>query len=69
MVRVYVVWGDIFKFNYSIADIVYLYLGTDVNRELAPMLFSTLRRGQGLFHMTSRYLGTNPLSLGWLRVP
>jgi len=67
--RVYVVWGDIFKFNYSIADIVYLYLGTDVNRELAPMLFSTLRRGSRVVSHDFEIPGYKPIESGVVKGP
>lgn len=43
--RAYVVWGDLFDFDYSIADVVTLYLGSDVNEALKPKLSRELRRG------------------------
>lgn len=66
---VYVVWGDIFKFNYSIADIVYLYLGTDVNGELAPILFSTLRKGSRVVSHDFEIPGYKPVDLGIIKGP
>ncbi len=43
--RAYIVWGDLFDFNYSIADVVTLYLGSDINEKLRPKLERELRRG------------------------
>jgi tRNA G37 N-methylase Trm5 len=43
--KAYVVWGDLFDFDYSIADVVTLYLGNDVNEALKPKLSRELRRG------------------------
>jgi tRNA G37 N-methylase Trm5 len=43
--RAYIVWGDLFDFDYSIADVVTLYLGSDVNEALKPKLSRELRRG------------------------
>jgi Predicted methyltransferase len=43
--RAYIVWGDLFDFDYSIADVVTLYLGSDINETLRPKLSRELRRG------------------------
>jgi tRNA G37 N-methylase Trm5 len=43
--RAYIVWGDLFDFDYSIADVVTLYLGSDINEALKPKLSRELRRG------------------------
>ncbi|MFP3296174.1 MAG: SAM-dependent methyltransferase [Vulcanisaeta sp.] len=43
--RAYIVWGDLFDFDYSIADVVTLYLGSDINETLKPKLSRELRRG------------------------
>ncbi|ABW02528.1 class I SAM-dependent methyltransferase [Caldivirga maquilingensis] len=67
--RVYVAWGDIFQFNYSIADIVYLYLGTDVNKELAPILFSTLKRGARVVSHDFEIPGYKPTEVGSVKGP
>ena len=62
--RAYVVWGDILKFNYSIADVVYLYLGTDLNRELAPILLKTMRRGAKVVSHDFEIPGWKPVESG-----
>jgi len=43
--RAYIVWGDLLDFDYSIADVVTLYLGSDINEALKPKLSRELRRG------------------------
>ncbi|NPA23234.1 MAG: SAM-dependent methyltransferase, partial [Crenarchaeota archaeon] len=45
MGKVLIVHDDIFNFNYTIADIVTLYLGRDVNERLRPKLERELRPG------------------------
>ncbi len=43
--RAFIVQGDLFEFDYSIADIVTLYLGTEANARLRPKLERELRPG------------------------
>ncbi|MFB6471212.1 MAG: SAM-dependent methyltransferase [Vulcanisaeta sp. AZ3] len=43
--RAYIVWDDLFNFNYSIANVVTLYLGSDINGKLKSKLETELRHG------------------------
>ncbi len=43
--RAYIVYGDLLEFNYSIADVVTLYLGTEMNEKLKPKLERELKPG------------------------
>lgn len=67
--KVYVVWGDVFDFDYSIADVVYLYLGTDMNRELAPVIFRSVRRGVRVVSHDFEIPGYRPVKQGVIQGP
>ncbi|WP_054842321.1 hypothetical protein [Vulcanisaeta distributa] len=60
--RAYVVWGgDLFDFDYSIADVVTLYLGSDVNEKLRPKLNRELRRGSRVVSHDFEVPGWRPI--------
>ncbi|WP_243681037.1 SAM-dependent methyltransferase [Vulcanisaeta souniana] len=60
--RAYVVWGgDLFDFDYSIADVVTLYLGSDINGKLRPKLMRELRHGSRIVSHDFEVPGLKPI--------
>ncbi|WP_054857550.1 SAM-dependent methyltransferase [Vulcanisaeta sp. JCM 16159] len=59
--RAYVVWGDLFDFNYSIADVITLYLGSDANEKIRLKLSKELRRGSRVVSHDFEVPGWRPI--------
>ena len=60
--KAYVVWGNLFDFDYSIADVVTLYLGSDVNEKLRVKLEKELRRGSRVVSHDFEVPGWRPVN-------
>lgn len=60
--KAYIVWDDLFDFDYSIADVVTLYLGSDVNEKLRPKLSRELKRGSRVVSHDFEVPGWRPIS-------
>ncbi len=67
--RAYVVWGDLFDFDYSIADVVTLYLGSDINGKLRPKLMGELKRGSRIVSHDFEVPGLRPIKSVIIRGP
>ncbi|WP_069807170.1 hypothetical protein [Vulcanisaeta thermophila] len=67
--RAYVVWGDLFEFNYSMADVVTLYLGSEVNGRLGEKLKRELRPGARVVSHDYEVPGWEPIKVEVVRGP
>ncbi|NPA70089.1 MAG: SAM-dependent methyltransferase [Crenarchaeota archaeon] len=67
--KILIVHDDIFNFNYSIADIVTLYLGSDVNERLRPKLERELRPGTRVVSHDFEVPGWRPVKVVKVRGP
>lgn len=67
--KAYVVWGDLFDFNYSIAHVVTLYLGSEVNRKLREKLEHELRRGARVVSHDYEVPGWEPVKVEVVKGP
>lgn len=67
--RAYIVWGDLFDFNYSIAHVVTLYLGSDVNEKLGRKLERELRKGARVVSHDYEVPGWKPVRVEVVRGP
>ena len=61
--KVLIVWGDLFNFNYSIATVVTLYLGPELNEKLRPKLERELRPGTRIVSHDFEVPGWKPIKI------
>ncbi len=65
--RVLIVWGDIFNFDYSVATVVTLYLGPELNEKLRPKLERELRPGTRVVSHDFEVPGWRPVEVRRVR--
>jgi len=61
--KVIVAWGDLFKFEYSIATAITLYLGPELNEKLRPKLERELRPGTRVVSHDFEVPGWKPIAV------
>ncbi len=61
--KILIIYGDLFEFNYSIANVVTLYLGTDINERLRPKLERELRPGTRVVSHDFEVPGWKPVKI------
>ncbi len=61
--RILIVYGDLLEFKYTIADVVTLYLGTDINERLRPKLERELRPGTRVVSHDFEVPGWKPVKI------
>ena len=61
--RVTIVNGDMFSFNLSEADVVYLYLTTSANEKIRPKLESDLKKGARVVSHDYEIIGWHPVKV------
>lgn len=67
--KAYVVWGDMFDFNYSIANVITLYLGSEVNKKLKDKIEHEIKPGVRVVSHDYEVPGWKPIKEEIVRGP